>query len=207
MFVISESKFSVNNWTTQNLTAQNIHEIMSVSYSTFSMSNINYENSNSVLLVCFRSQVQIDEISSQNISSKSLIQLRTSSITQFKNIEIKNINASDSSAIMLIASEVQEISNHVYTNVNSTSLLISESTVQLMLNLSISYSQEAMKIDKSTVHNISALFVSHCGDPNSVHASGVHSKLSNVSFNNCNFSHNNAKTGGALYLECQHPKI
>jgi hypothetical protein len=207
MFVISESKFSVNNWTTQNLTAKNTHEIMSVSYSTFNMSNINYANSNSVLLICFYSQVHIDGISSQDISSKSLIQLRSSSITKFKNIESRNINASDSSAIVLIASEVQEISNHVYTNMNSASFLISESKVQLMFNLSISHCRGAMLIDRSIVHNLSLLSVSNCGYLNSVFKSGVHSRFSNISFFDCDFSNNSGETGGALYLECQQSKF
>ena len=184
------------------------HNIISISYSSFDVSDVSYHNSSLELMIVIFSTGSIQNISGSNITEPddSTISLdymflfRTTTIHMFDSIHFYDISLSNPTLIEVISSDIHSLKNHSMSNTNTVIYTLEHANVFDSESVSVTNSASAFDIVDSTLTISSSSFTML----NSTLLSALYSESSNVTISNSTFDSNIAKQGAAITLLCDH---
>ena len=205
MILVSESTLTING-----LHAMSImpiiegHNLISISYSSFNVSHVTYNNSSLELMIILFSTGTIHDISGRNIapytdSTISLdygISIRSTTIHLFDDIHFDSILLSYSQLIVARSSNIYNLNSHDISNTNSVIYTIENSNVYNAEMVSVMNSVSGFEVLNSNLTLSSSNFTKL----NSTLSSAVYTKSSNVYISNSIFDTNIARQGAAISL-------
>ena len=180
------------------------HSLISISYSSFDVSDVSYHNSSLELMIVIFSTGSIQHISGSNIdelddntiSLDYIFLFRTTTIQMFDGIHFYDISLSNRKLIEVISSDIYSLKNHSISNTNTVIYTLDHANVFDSEIVSVSNSISAFDIVDSTLTITSSSFRML----NSTLLSALYSESSNVTISNSTFDSSIAKQGAAIAL-------
>ena len=205
VILVSESTLRIEGLYASNISpVTDSHNLISISYSDFNVSDVNYHNSSLELMNVIFSTCSIQGINGNNItqlnnSNISLnygLLIRSTTVTNFDDIRFQNILLSGSAFIEIINSDLLILRSHSINNTNTIIYNLKHVNLVNGEMVSVINSVSAFSIFESNV----SLSYSSFTMLNSTISSALHSKSSNVSISNSTFDSNIAMNGAAMSL-------
>ena len=209
MISVSESTLTIDSLSINSITPiTEGHNLLSISYSDFNVSNVSYHDSSLELMAAIFSTGSIYDLIGSNITKLAdstisldyVLFLRSTTIYNFDSIHFENISLSSSKLIDVINSNLNSLKNHNISNTNSVIYTLDRTNVYNGETVSIFDSVSAFHIIDSTLIISSSSFRML----NSTLLSALYSESSNVTISNSTFDSNIAKQGAAITLLCDH---
>ena len=177
-----------------------------IAYSTYDISNVQYKNSDLVLLQISFSTGNISNVEVSSISSpQHLLYFRSTTIQSFNDSSFSNSDTTNH-AILMTQSALLEANNITVGNINSTALFIENSEVGIVSSLNITQSDHGIFLSNSILERITNSIFSKIRNVNVQKASAFYGKNSNFSITNTVFMNNLAIEGSSMYIDCINSK-
>ena len=205
IILVSESTLTIESLNASDITPiVDGHNLISISYSSFDVSDVSYHNSSLELMIVIFSTGNIQHISGSNIdelddnviSLDYMFLLRAITIHMFDNIHFYDISLSNPKLIEVISSDIYSLKNHSISNTNTVIYTLDHANVFDSEIVSVSNSVSAFDIVDSTLTITSSSFTML----NSTLLSALYSESSNVTVSNSTFDSSIAKQGAAIAL-------
>ena len=186
-----------------NITSSDNSAIMAVFLdSNLITNNFLYKESSSPLADIISSTASISQLEIRNINlmideEKYLIYIYNSYSVSVSGLTVLDINQESGSPLFIDRSVILKLEHTTISNLSMTPLIIKNSKISLMDNVSISYFQNRVEISHSEIEMISNSVFSDIHSTQDLFFSN-----SNASIINSQFLNNSAKKGGAIFYSC-----
>ena len=201
MILVSESTLTIEGLQATSITpTAEGHNLISISYSDFNVSDIHYHNSSLELMIVIFSTGSIQTINSSNISQLAddtitlnyLFSFRSTTLENFNSLVFTDISLSSSRLIRVISSNLTSAMNHSFSNTNCVIYTLEDSNIYGE-SITVENSTSAFDVSSSNM----TLTFSNFSYLNST-KSALYLQSSNTIVNSTTFNSNVATRGAAI---------
>jgi len=171
--------------------------------SSLLFTNVLYTDSNSVLFNLVSSKIEARNLTFKHINEANhLFKTFNSDSISIENIQTLNVSSSAISLISVRSTTNCSIAHSTFSSIDQLVFEITRSNRVSLINITVTDSQEAVRILRSnTVAITNSSFVSNRGS-NSTNGGAVNFMNSRVSISDSEFINNSARQGAAIYFDC-----
>ena len=203
--------------TTLNFTNMNVHDVLDPNNvdlivlgldSEFTISNVMYSNSDSVLFDLRSSSVQASNLTFENITNvNNLFTLYDAYDSDVSAVEVKNVTTTEDSLFDVRSSSGITFRDFSLGYIENTVIKIVKSSFAEISNMKIHHSTKAISITQSVVDLISDSEFTDNGNIGVINGGAINIMNGQVNILNSTFSGNTAHTGAAISFDCSSLEI
>ena len=204
MFSLTDTAVTINSIEAYNLHTTGTGNFILLSFGSEAViSNITYTNSTTKFIESLSSKLQIISLMSNNIAlSQYLISYTDCVNIVIQNLMIYDINSTYSYLIYATGSSIDQIMNMTVYDINVPILHILKSNVTLIDNLHAFSIPECIYAKQSSIGLLQNSRIYRSGSTNKLQGGAMLIENSNSTIKNMTFEYNIARSGGAIYINC-----
>ena len=204
IFALTDTVVTMSNIEAYNLHTAGTGNFIQLSFeSEGAIANITYTNSTVKLIESLSSKLQITSLMSKNITLTGYLLSYTDCIDSvMHNVTIYDVNTTSNYLIYAARSSIDQITNMTVHDINTAIFHILQSNVLLIDQFYAFDIPNAIYVQQSSIGLLQNSRIYKSGSTDKLQGGAMLIENSNSTMKNMTFEENVAKSGGAIYINC-----